>query len=429
MKRLPEWEIFRKRDLFFRFFIVVFSVSAAAVASVWFCRLFHLAANAYVGQDAEFWYPRLFSDFTQVAYYSVRRDAYLLEGGSSYSAIALLFMLPFALIFRQDLAATEYSAVWVEPNMQILASWRFWLAFALYQAFAYLLLYLLSRKLLPGRGGGLFACFAASAGTIYTFLRGNTLLVMLSLVLLFLLWYKSERAWKREVALLAFAAAGAMKLYPLFFVAFLLHDRKWLSAVRGMLYFLLLYFLPVLFYEGGLIAYLDNLSAFVGGENHMGDVSNIAIASVLYKIFGLFFTEIPGWAEWLCVGAGGLFLLFAASAAVVTDSPLRRGLLSLCAVTLVPPVSYFYVVIFALIPAAEYLKNYEERTPRENSRFVLIFLAFGFYPIYAAYCFIVASALLIFLGVACVVKTFREREFANYFSQLFKKIRKDEENA
>ena len=180
MKRLPEWEIFRKRDLFFRFFIVVFSVSAAAVASVWLCRLFHLAANAYVGQDAEFLYPRLFSDFTQVAYYSVRRDAYLLEGGSSYSAIALLFMLPFALIFRQDLAATEYSAVWVEPNMQILASWRFWVAFALYQAFAYLLLYLLSRKLLPGRGGGLFACFAASAGTIYTFLRGNTLLVMLS---------------------------------------------------------------------------------------------------------------------------------------------------------------------------------------------------------------------------------------------------------
>lgn len=429
MKRIPDWKLFRERDSFFRFIIAFFSVSAAAVALVWLCRLFQLAANAYVGQDAEFWYPRLFSDFTQVAYYSVRRDAYLLEGGSSYSAIALLFMLPFALIFRQDLSAVEYSAAWVEPNMQILASWRFWVAFALYQAFAYLLLYLLSRKLLPGRGGGLFACFMASAGTIYTLLRGNTLLVMLALVLLFLIWYRSERAWKREAALLAFAAAGAMKLYPLFFVAFLLHDRKWLAAGRGGLYFLLLYFLPFFFYEGGFAAYLGNMSAFIGGENHIRDISNISFASALCKILGLFFPEVPVWAEWLCVGAGGLFLLFAAASAVVTDSPLRRGILSLCAVALVPPVSYFYVVIFALIPAAEYLKNYEERTPRENSRFVLILLALGFYPIYAAYCFIVASALLIFLGVACVVKTFREREFANYFSQLFKKIRKDEDNA
>lgn len=320
MTELPlKQDILRNRDVFFRRMLRIFLLFLALLGGACIGYLLFLVANAHVGNEVRFLYPRLFSDFTQAAYYSVHRDAYLLEGGASYSAIALIFMLPFALIFRKDLLAAEYSAAWAGPNMQILASsWRFWVAFALYQAVVWSVLYLLFRRLTAKSDAGkLLACFASSAGAVYTLIRGNTLLIALVLVLLFLVLNGSERAWKRELGLICFAAAGAFKLYPLFFGAVLLHEKRWGAAARSVLYFLALYFLPVLFYSGGFGAYLGNLFVFIGGENHLADRSNIAIASQLYKLFRFVFSlwggTVPAWAEGVCIAAGVLFLFFAAA--------------------------------------------------------------------------------------------------------------------
>lgn len=421
MTELPlKQDILRNRDVFFRRMLRIFLLFLALLGGACIGYLLFLVANAHVGNEVRFLYPRLFSDFTQAAYYSVHRDAYLLEGGASYSAIALIFMLPFALIFRKDLLAAEYSAAWAGPNMQILASsWRFWVAFALYQAVVWSVLYLLFCRLTAKSDAGkLLACFASSAGAVYTLIRGNTLLIALVLVLLFLVLNGSERAWKRELGLICFAAAGAFKLYPLFFGAVLLHEKRWGAAARSVLYFLALYFLPVLFYSGGFGAYLGNLFVFIGGENHLADRSNIAIASQLYKLFRFVFSlwggTVPAWAEGVCIAAGVLFLFFAAAAAIVTDDPLRRSVLALCAVTLVPPVSYFYVTVFAILPAAEYLNTYERRSARENRCFTAVFAALGFYPIYACRLFAVSFAVLFALGAVTIVRTFRDGEFGRY---------------
>lgn len=413
-------DIFCNRDIFFRVTSALFLSSAAVFSFAVLLYLLFLAANAHMGQTVRFFYPRIFSDFTQVAYYSLRRDAYLLEGGSSYSAISLLLMFPFACIFRNALRSASYSADWSQPNMEILSSPCFWIAFLLYQAAAFSLLYILLRRLTEKRpANGMFLCFAFSAGSIYALIRGNTLLFPLAFALIFLNLYDSKKALYREIGLFFFALAGAMKLYPLFFGCVLLHRKRWGAAVRGGLYFLTLYFLPLLCYEGGS-AYFGNLLVFIGGENHLADGSNISLASLLYKIFSVFFADgVPAWAEIFSVAAGGILLLFLALAATVTKSRFRRFVLSLCAVSLVAPVGYFYVTVFSLIPAAEYLRTYGLRTQAENKKFFFFCLALGFYPIYAAWLFPVACILLTGLGISVIRRVFRAGEVKAYFSRNF----------
>lgn len=412
-------DIFCNRDTFFRVTSALFLSSAAVFSFAVLLYLLFLAANVHTGQTVRFFYPRIFSDFTQVAYYSVRRDAYLLEGGSSYSAISLLLMFPFASIFRNALRLASYSTDWSQPNMEILSSPCFWIAFLLYQAVAFSLLYVLLRRLLQKRqANGAFLCFTFSAGSIYALIRGNTLLLPLAFVLLFLNLHDSKKALYREIGLLFFALAGAMKLYPLFFGCVLLQRKRWGAAVRGGLYFLALYFLPLFCYEGGFSAYSGNLLVFIGGENHLADGSNILLASLLYKIFSVFFADgVPAWAEIFSVAAGGILLLFLALAATVTKSSFRQSVLSLCAVSLVAPIGYFYVTVFSLIPVAEYLKTYDLRTQAENKKFFFFCLALGFYPIYAAWLFPVACILLTGLGISVISRVFRAGEVKAYFSR------------
>lgn len=427
--------IFRNKEKFVKSMIKILLIPLSLVIVVWLVRLICVAVSAHNGGGAEFWYPQLFSDFTQVAYYSVRKEAYLLEGGSSYSAVALLFMLPFALIFKKDLDTVEYSVNWAQPNMTLLSSPRFWTAFLLYQVAMYAVTYFLIGRLAKRAGisqRSAFVFFASSAGVIYILIRGNTLLMPLSLILIFLELYAGEKVWKRELAIVSLAVAGAFKLYPLFFCAFLLHDKKWFATFRMFLYFAAFYFLPVIFYEGGLSAYLSNLFVFIGGENHLLDRSNIAFASTLYKIAHcgteLFHGTLPAWTDKLCMTAGILALIAFAVAAVVTEDTFKRSVLSLCAVTLVPPVSYFYVVIFALVPAAEYLKSYETRSESANKLFFVCCIVLAFYPIYAFKWFAVCAVALVAIGAVTVCKVFKDGDFGIYMSQVVKKIRKDGEN-
>lgn len=414
------------------FLFSLFALGAAAL--VYFVRL---SAKGYVGENVRFFYPRLFGDFTQTAFYSVRKDAYLLEGGSSYSALSLLLILPFALIFKKDLATVENAVgtdLWGEQNMRLLASRRFWTAFLLYHALVSVALFFLIGGLLGGKKRerkDAFTLFLASAPVVYGFLRGNIVLIALIFTLIFLLLYRSESRLRRELALLSLAAAGVVKLYPLFFCAYLLHDKKWFATARAFAYFALLYCLPVLLYDGGFPAYFRNLLDFAGGESRLAYATNVSLASLAYKGFfytaGLFHAALPSWTERACMLFGFSFLPFAAAAAVVSDSPLDRGVLSLCAVTLVAPVGYYYAAVFAVVPFAEYLKTYGERSAKENGRFFALCTALGFYPLYAANLYAAATLILTALGVLEIRNAFRGGAWKDYFrSRRGKPLKKGE---
>lgn len=399
------------------------------------------------GKDVVFFYPKLFGDFTQVAYFSLHKNCYVSTFASSYSALSLMTVAPFAVIFAKDLRSiptVSSAGEWWKVNLQLLSSWRFWLAYLLFTAFCAALIVVLLRAYIKKRGAvedtkSVILLFFSSAATLYGFLRGNVILVSLVFVLWFLLWYDDEKAWKREVALVALAVAGVNKLYPLFFCAVLFHEKRWLSIVRAFAYFLLFYTLPAAIYEGGFGAYFENLVRFADGESSLHYTRNVSAASALYKIvfYSLQFFKIapPSWLNQFCIGFGFCFLPFYALAAIVTKDPLKRSAITLSAMTLVPPVSYFYVAVFAVFPLLEYLKGFEARTRKENAWFLAWCILLGSFPLYAAFLFeysscmfAISTAFLFLPGAVCTVKTFGNGDMKEYFSAIRKKYKGEDKH-
>lgn len=97
-------------------------------------------------------------------------------------------------------------------------------------------------------------CILFSPGFLWIFERGNILAFSVLLVLYFLMFKDSKNVFLRETALIALAIAAGLKLYPAFYGVLLLRDKKYLAAVRTILYGLLTVFAPLMFFTEGLLA-------------------------------------------------------------------------------------------------------------------------------------------------------------------------------
>lgn len=107
---------------------------------------------------------------------------------------------------------------------------------------------------------------------VYTFGRGNNIISVAVLVLIFFWLYNNEKWWARELGNLALAGAVAIKIYPAILLLFFLKDHKWLDLVKTLVYSLILIFIPFLFIEGGFgnIKHIwNNFTMFNSGKAEM----------------------------------------------------------------------------------------------------------------------------------------------------------------
>jgi hypothetical protein len=204
-------------------------------------------------------------------------------------------------------------------------------------------------------------------------------------------------------------------------------------------YFLLLYILPTAIYDGGFRAYMQKLVSFADHDNSLHYTRNVSAASAVYKIvfyvMQFFGFAPPSWWNEFCIGVGFCLLIVYAVAAVVTKDPFRRSAITLSAMILVPPVSYFYVAIFAIFPMLEYWKGLEERSRKRNAIFLAWCVLLGSFPLYAAFmfnysaCAFAISTLYLFLpGALCTVQTFGSGEMKEYFSMIRKKYNREDKH-
>jgi hypothetical protein len=104
--------------------------------------------------------------------------------------------------------------------------------------------------------------YSRSYVTVFPFVfllhRANVLIYCYMFVLLFLCNYQSSDTKKRELSLVALAAASAIKIYPLVFLALLFLKGRYKDILKTLLYFTALFFLPFLMFEGGF----DNIGLF-----------------------------------------------------------------------------------------------------------------------------------------------------------------------
>ena len=139
--------------------------------------------------------------------------------------------------------------------------------------------------------------------------RGNSIMIVVILLLISLKWRNSESAVKRELAMVYIAVSAGIKIYPAIFGLLYIKEKRWKETLRLVIYGVIFFFVPFLFFLGkdGFILWLSNIvdtfkessvgrvefikglfstaSYLVTGEEHSMIGSSLSIFFLLMMIF------------------------------------------------------------------------------------------------------------------------------------------------
>ena len=100
--------------------------------------------------------------------------------------------------------------------------------------------------------GLLTVCLLFSYGIIYSFERGNIVIIATLLSLFFVVYKDSRNKFIEEFALLALGIAAGLKIYPALLGFLLLYDKQYLKALRTIFYGLSMFILPTFAFKEGI---------------------------------------------------------------------------------------------------------------------------------------------------------------------------------
>lgn len=186
------------------------------------------------------------ADFFNVISYSQGLDTYMIESEErGYLPISYIIFYVFGRLMRFDgydgtLASLNPLELTVSGG--IMALMMTLLGIQMYDMLDKNKLY---KFLLTG-------ILLVSGVMLFSYERGNVILLTVSGILFFLATYESEHKILRELGYMSLAVAAALKGYPAVFGILLIYKRQWKEAVRLLLYGILAAFGPFLLMEGGL---------------------------------------------------------------------------------------------------------------------------------------------------------------------------------
>lgn len=376
------------------------------------------------GSHAFDWLLGIFSDFVTIMDASLMDSPYAI-GGASYPPFAIAILYPFALICKNvfDVYAGQGLTV-DELTSKVVLTPQFWIAIVLFFVictsliiFAIVKIFRLNLKNSIKIG----SIIIFSAPFVYAIMRGNTIYFALIFLLFFMLLKNSSNAVLREIAYICLAFAGLIKIYPLFFGVFLLRDKKIFASIRVACYFCVGTFLSFFIYSAGLSDFsyfMKNLGSFATDSHHLLSGTNLSLTSILYKLFE-FISPSSGNSSFFSVLNISILIvifLFSSVLAIVTRSSLSRSVIASAVLILIPSVSYFYVLIFEIIPFMQFIKDYDTIDKKKRNLYSALFLFLLFTLTILPGYFIVHS-LAVFAMFAIECHSVISKEIVPYFTR------------
>ncbi len=401
-----------ERKMLKRFTYILFGGCFIAMLGIILYLVYAFVATSLSRGDHS-WLLGIFSDFVEIMNAALSKSPYLV-GDESYPAIAIIILYPFAWICRDVFAiyAVERELTVEELTARVILHGEFWVALILFFILclgSILLLLMLIYKPRQQSAWKLCVALTCSAPFIYAIMRGNTIYFALIFVLLFLLLYEHPHPVAREIAYICLALAGAIKIYPLFFGVFLLKKKRIFPSVRVGIYFTVIFFVSFGLFADGIGDFFNNLGGFMTGNDRLLSLRNVSATSLLYKLFylispsvadSLFFTVF----NWICLG---VIFLVSTPLAIVTKSNFSRSMIVSAVILLVPSVTYFYVLIFLVIPLMDFLFHSEEFSPKKRRVYEILFLCLFFAPFIIAQCFIPHALIIVAMWITELVSVIK----------------------
>ncbi|MBE6530871.1 MAG: DUF2029 domain-containing protein [Ruminococcaceae bacterium] len=395
-------------------------ISVSTVFAMLCIILYYVYAYAalYRGSAKFDWLLGIFSDFVVIMNFSLEESPYIV-GDSSYPPIAIAMLYPFALICKEIFSQYEFSELTAdELTAEVIAYPQFWIAMVLFFVLCSTLIVLLCAKLFEMGGKDILKLaitITFSAPFVFTAMRGNTIYFALIFLLIFLILKDSKNPTAREISYLCLALAGAIKIYPLFFGVFLLKEKKIFASVRVAVYFALIFGLSFFIFGKNfeyLSPFIDNLGGFMSDEVRLLAPNNLSISALLYKFLHIFIPRLDAESVvYSVIGLVAIILVFAIStyAAIGAKSNFSRYVICFAVVILIPTISYFYVIIFAILPLLEYIRSYTSLSLKKRVlyffSFIFLFCTLFIFPKN----FILHSFVILLLLSVEIASVFRER--------------------
>jgi len=242
--------------------ITLFFITASFFMFLLFLILFYINPE---GSQAYVFFKKTtdyMADFYNVAKYSSDGNPYFNEFRGSYPPISYVLMM----ILSKFAPYKELGAFEAGKTTMGLATSAYFM-FSISSLF-----FLLLHSFMKGTRGVRFllvSTFYVSGIFIFTYERGNLVILSALLSTFYLFNYRSENALIRELAFLSLAFSAALKIYPALFGILLLFERRIKEALRLILYGILIALLPFLFLDH----HIQNLPKLV---------ENLSLASDYY---------------------------------------------------------------------------------------------------------------------------------------------------
>ena len=203
--------------------------------------------------------------------------------------------------------------------------------------------------------------------------RGNISFLTAVMLLASLLLKDSDKAWKREMALLLIAAASGLKLYPAIFGVIYIVEKRYKEGIRLAVYGLIVFLVPFIFCGGipGLIQYIRILFFFENqGYRSWTNVRNylLSISDLLGQ-----YEKSAYFVKYFKI-AENLYLILCILSMFRTKEKWKYSLYTSGIMALYVPYSYRYTSVYMLIPAVMYFAQEEDKQKKIYSvLFALIF--------------------------------------------------------
>ena len=204
---------------------------------------------------------------------------------------------------------------------------------------------------------------ALSAPWTFLLERGNLVALTWVFMSLYLLWYDSESRFCKELGLICLAIAAGLKIYPAILGIMLLRDRRWKDALRGIIYGIAAFVVPMLFTPAG-IHYLSNMLLQYGETSQnlteAGFSTKVNFENVLRltaAFFGKYGQNVgvaTATLTWILI-ALGIFAFFFAK------RKWQSMVLLLIPMYSIPSFSSRYVIVYLIVPLLLFLEENEKR--------------------------------------------------------------------
>lgn len=297
---------------------------------------------------------------TQMDFFNCIHDFYkrtpYTDGPSSYPPLAILLFYLLGKMLGNDVALLDGFTLRTTQS----AVEAFYLIFILCAILIYLLMqnHVIGNKWTRKIFG---AVSLVTTGMLYTYDRGNIIILALVFLLFFVNFRNSDNKIVAEITLISLAISASLKIYPAIFWLLLIYEKEYKKALRVIIYGGLIFLLPFWAFEGAAAipifvkALLGFSSRGVANTDLLG-INLVGICKALFLVFDIQNTRILTWIQ-----LGGCVLAIAGCFLCrYSKNKWKQMALFALLIMLVPGSSAEYAIIFMLIPLQAFFSEKEK---------------------------------------------------------------------